>query len=93
MFDLSNLYTVRELFNPFNIVHFQTIDSTQRWLLDFDGPLSYVVCVGDEQTSGRGWKGKADVNCRSFKQTVGVASRVPDVLSEDPDKSVQIQPS
>ena len=54
MFDLSVLYTLRDLLFPFNIVFFPTIDTTRRWLLDFDGPLSYAVCIADEQTSGRG---------------------------------------
>lgn len=40
-----------------SINHFQTIDSTNRWLLE--NGQCHDVCIADQQTAGRGRRGKA----------------------------------
>lgn len=54
MFELSVIQKILPFIYPFNIAFFQTIETTQKFLLDSDGPTSNMVCISDAQTAGRG---------------------------------------
>lgn len=54
IFELSVMQSILPFMHPFNIAFFHTIETTQKFLLDSDGPTSNMVCISDAQTAGRG---------------------------------------
>lgn len=84
-FHLEVLQSILPFVFPFSVAFFQTIESTQKFLLDVDGPTSNMVCISDIQTEGRGTC-SFPLFSRSLESKMGISFGVFDVLHKSSSK-------
>lgn len=53
-FDMNDIFHIFPMISPFNVVHTAVVDTTQHFLMEYEGPTANTVCVADEQFLGRG---------------------------------------